>query len=432
MQRYFFMAMAMLSYMILPFLGIGTAEAASDFEERTANMAEITDLRCNAEEDKVRIVADATAEVDYKVQVLEDPGRVVVDLSGAWISSDIRKSRSIDGQFARKVRIAQFDENTVRIVVETDMGKNPANYDVFSITGDAGEPAYRVVMDFGNLRPSSESSVIGVSEPGDEEVQDEHKETRKERKERERNEKKERKEREKQEKERQKKEAETQVNTERQKAEPSEEQTEKEEIGGFEGVNVPGLRGKRIAIDAGHGGSDVGAIGPSGVTEASITLRVALWVQGLLEASGADVIMTRTTDTEVSPRGARATDVDELQSRCDVANKANADIFISIHMDSFSSGAAHGTTGYYFEGGSAKSTRLADTIRSELVKALGTDSRGTKSCHFYVVKHTSMPAALIEMAFVSNPKEEKLMNSKAGAEKAARAIVRGITRYFGG
>ena len=192
----------------------------------------------------------------------------------------------------------------------------------------------------------------------------------------------------------------------------------------------PGIKGKKIVIDPGHGGEDSGAIGPSGVTEKSITLQIAKEVERMLKEAGAKVTMTRTTDTEVSPKHRQATDVDELQARCDVANKAKADIFISIHMDSFTSREASGTTGYYYTKGSAASKRLAAAIQSELVGQLKTTSRGIKTCNFYVVKHTKMPATLIEVAFVSNPKEEKLLTSKKGVQKAAIGIVNGISDFF--
>ena len=194
---------------------------------------------------------------------------------------------------------------------------------------------------------------------------------------------------------------------------------------------ITGLKGRVITIDAGHGGSDAGAIGPTGVTEKSVTLNIALRLQKLLEAEGATVYMTRTTDTEVSPKGAKASDIEELQARCDVANQANSDIFVSIHNDSFTNGAAKGTTGYYYARGSAKSRTLADDIRKAVIDELGTESRGTQSCNFYVVKHTDMPATLVEVAFISNPSEEKLLASDEGAQKAAQGIADGIADYFG-
>lgn len=193
---------------------------------------------------------------------------------------------------------------------------------------------------------------------------------------------------------------------------------------------IEGVAGHTIVLDPGHGGSDTGAIGPTGVTEKSIALRIAKRLKTLLEAEGAEVILTRTEDTEVSPKKAKATDVEELQARCDIANQNAADIFLSIHLDAFFGPEAHGTTGYYYEMGSADSTRLADCVKRGVLRRLGTLDRGTKPCAFYVCRHTDMPAMLLETAFVSNPREEQMMNSEEGVENAAQGIAAGIAEYF--
>jgi N-acetylmuramoyl-L-alanine amidase len=196
--------------------------------------------------------------------------------------------------------------------------------------------------------------------------------------------------------------------------------------------NILTLEGKIIVIDPGHGGGDAGAIGPTGVMEKSVTLRVALALEKMLQETGAEVIMTRRTDRQVSAKGDRASAIEELQARCDVANNANATIFISIHADSFTNPAARGSTGYYYsktEGTSAK--RLADAIRRGICEQLRTPSRGTKPCDFYVVRHTDMAATLVELAFISNPDEEKLLDSDEGILKAAQGIFDGIEDYFG-
>ena len=204
----------------------------------------------------------------------------------------------------------------------------------------------------------------------------------------------------------------------------------KKKDSGDELEGITGLKGKKITIDAGHGGSDSGAIGPTGAMEKNITLKVATELKNLLLAEGATVYMTRTKDTEVSPKKGRATDIEELQARCDIANAKESDIFISIHMDSFTNDAAKGTTGYYYARGSAKSRDLADKVRQGVIDQLGTSSRGTQSCNFYVVKHTDMPATLVELAFISNKAEEKLLVSEAGVKKAAQGILDGIEDYF--
>ena len=195
---------------------------------------------------------------------------------------------------------------------------------------------------------------------------------------------------------------------------------------------ITALSGKKIVIDPGHGGNDAGAIGPTGVMEKTVTLKVALELRKLLEAEGAQVIMTREGDTTVSYKGAKASDIEELGARCDVANRVGADIFISIHADSFTRPEARGTTGYYYsKSTTGKGQKLADCIRRNLVEQLGTPSRGTQPCNFYVVKNTDMPATLIELGFISNKEEEQLLNSKEGVQKAAQGILDGIEDYFG-
>ena len=195
---------------------------------------------------------------------------------------------------------------------------------------------------------------------------------------------------------------------------------------------ITALSGKKIVIDPGHGGNDAGAIGPTGVMEKNVTLNVALELKRLLEAEGAQVIMTRETDRTVSSKGAAASDIEELGARCDVANRIGADIFISIHADSFTRPEARGTTGYYYsKSTTGRGQKLADCIRRNLIEQLGTPSRGTQPCNFYVVKHTDMPATLIELGFISNKEEEKLLDSAEGVRKAAQGILDGIEDYFG-
>jgi N-acetylmuramoyl-L-alanine amidase len=369
-------------------LPLATAAAAeSDFGERINGMAEVTGLRESSDGDKTRIVIDATREVTYKKMVLSSPDRVVVDIANAWLSPEVKRSIDIDNTFVGKVKIAQFDPKTVRVVVETKVGQN--NYQVFTL--NSGSVPGRVVMDFGNLENSDD----------------------------------------------------VKIDWSKKTTEPIEPQPEQEKpmprAGGGSAdedvdtaINgITGLKGRVIVIDPGHGGSDSGAIGPTGVMEKSITLRVGNELRRLLTQEGAAVYMTRSTDKEVSPKRSKATDIEELQARCDVANQKNADIFVSIHMDSFTNDAAKGTTGYYYSLGNKRSRILADKIRAGVIDQLGTQSRGTQSSNFYVVKHTDMPATLVELAFISNKNEEQLMNSEDGIKKAAQGIADGIADYFG-
>ena len=380
-------ALVMLLTMCLMLWGQQGAEAAG-FAQRAGSMSEITGIRVSTDADKTRVVVDGTKETEYKVSVISNPQRIIIDIQNAWVSPNVKKATNIDSRFAKAVRIAQHDSSTVRVVVESSMGKN--NYKVFALKG--GTTAYRVVMDFGKVGGGSKNSGIDFN---------------------------------------------PQPKPDTSGSSTTGSNTNKGDTVGTtpsgtstESVFTPGIKGKIIALDAGHGGSDTGAIGPTGVTEKGVTLRVAKALQKLLQAEGATVLMTRTTDTEVSPKKANASDVEELQARCDVGNDGNADIFISMHMDSFTNSTPSGTTGYYYTKGSKAGQRLAQYLSEGVVTALGTGNRGTKSCNFYVVKHTDMPATLVEMAFISNDKEEKLMNSEAGINRAAEGLLNGLRRFF--
>ena len=399
MKRIFFYIHLLLLTTLCLLLPLSAASAEEgDFSERVNSMVEITGIRDSFDGDKTRIVIDATKPVKYKKMVLSGPDRVVVDIENAWLSPKLDKHISIENRFVGGVKIAQFDPQTVRVVVETKVGKN--NYNVFALNG--GTIPGRIVMDFGNLT-NSDGAQIDLSRNGSQPAKNETETV--------------------------KPAPSKPVEQPASKQETQEPNDEDDMDGELSGIT--GLKGRKIVLDPGHGGSDSGAIGPTGVMEKSVTLRVANELKRLLVQEGAEVYMTRSADIEVSKKRAKATDIEELQARCDVANEKNADIFISIHMDSFTSSAAHGTTGYYYSLGDKRSRKLADKIRIGIIDQLGTQSRGTQSCNFYVVKHTDMPATLVEVAFISNESEEKLMDSEDGIRKAAQGIADGIADYFG-
>lgn len=372
--------------------------ADTNFGQRVSGMAEVTGVRVSTEANKTRIVIDANKEVTYKAMSLGEPDRLVVDIPNAWISPKLKKEFSVNSRFVGKARVAQFNPQTVRIVVESKVGKQ--NHKVFSLKG--GPVAGRVVLDIGDLSGDSSGTKIDLPKTKPTPAPSTKPTTKP-----------------------------TKPSTKpSQKPESKPETKPQDDVDG-ELAGITGLRGRKITIDPGHGGSDSGAIGPTGVMEKSVTLRVAQELKRLLVAEGATVYMTRDTDTEVSPKGADASDIEELQARCDIPNQNGSDIFVSIHMDSFTNGAAKGTTGYYYSLGSKRSRDLADKIRAGVIDQLGTQSRGTQSSNFYVVKHTDMPATLVEVAFISNPSEERLMNSEAGIKKAAQGIADGIADFFG-
>jgi N-acetylmuramoyl-L-alanine amidase len=183
----------------------------------------------------------------------------------------------------------------------------------------------------------------------------------------------------------------------------------------------------KICIDPGHGGSDTGATNKTtGLKESTVDLAVGLRVKSLAEADGHTIVMTRETDRDVAYPGAPASR--ELQARCDIANNARADIFVSIHCNSFSDPAAHGVETLYAKD-SEHGEDLAGYIQEELVK-LGFTDRGIKNDPLYVTKYTDMPAALAELPFISNPDEADLLCNDLWQLRFADAIYEGIRRYF--
>ena len=186
------------------------------------------------------------------------------------------------------------------------------------------------------------------------------------------------------------------------------------------------LTGKVICLDPGHGGSDPGAVGPTGTLEKDNTLAIALLLRDRLEKNGATVIMTREADTDV--KSPDASSQEELGARVDIANDHGADIFISIHNDAFTNSQAAGSTTFHY--GSPEGIRLASAIQKHLVDGLGTKDRGARYASFYVIRYTDMPAALVEAAFISNPEEEVLLASVDGRWTIAECIFHGIMKYF--
>lgn len=190
---------------------------------------------------------------------------------------------------------------------------------------------------------------------------------------------------------------------------------------------TPGLKGKVIVLDPGHGGSDAGAIGSGGTMEKTVTLTVAREMTALLEKAGAKVVLTRQEDYDVF--GPDASARDELQARVNVAVFHTADIFISIHANAASSHLAGGTATYYYKKTSYDAL-LAQNLQSGMIQAGGLRDRSFFPANFYVVKHTDMPAALVELAFISNVEEEKMLNDPLFLQKMAQGITNGLERFL--
>jgi len=185
------------------------------------------------------------------------------------------------------------------------------------------------------------------------------------------------------------------------------------------------LTGKVICLDPGHGGQDTGAIGFANSLEKENNLAIALLVKDRLERNGASILMTHDEDTDIT---STSNSQETAAARVSLANESHADIFVSIHNDSFADSQVSGTTTYHY--GNAESARLAACIQNSLVEGLGTKDRGVRFGSFYAIRYTAMPSVHIEVAFISNPEEELLLSSADGRNKAAEYIANGIMRYF--
>lgn len=193
-------------------------------------------------------------------------------------------------------------------------------------------------------------------------------------------------------------------------------------------VTASPVAGHKICIDPGHGGPDTGAIGPTGVQEKDVNLAIALQVRDELVSRGATVVMTRDTDRSVA--APNAPHDDELQARCNVATNSHSDIFVSIHNNAAPNASANGMETYHARDASDASVLLAQTIFGSMQGSLELRPRGVFPANYYVIHKATMPAELTEVAFVTNPLEEKLLASPDFQRKAATAIADGIVAYY--
>lgn len=170
-----------------------------------------------------------------------------------------------------------------------------------------------------------------------------------------------------------------------------------------------------VVLDPGHGGSDYGAI-RAGINEKDITLDVAKRVQAILLNKGIKVAMTRTADTTL-----------QLKDRTDFTASINPDIFVSIHVNSSTTEVGSGIETHYYHDDSIE---LAQSVHSSLMSHIKTKDRGLFKSRFYVINHTSVPAILVEIGFLSNPTERAELVTEDRKQQTAKAIAEGIIKYL--
>ncbi len=193
----------------------------------------------------------------------------------------------------------------------------------------------------------------------------------------------------------------------------------------WEIYQAPQSRGKnlsdyRIIVDAGHGGSNVGALGPAGSTEKQVTLPLAFALKKELEKTGAEIIMTRTEDVYLG-----------LYDRVKMASEVKADVVLSLHYNALPQGQNpnrhHGTSVHYYH---SHSFNLALSIYEEIKTGIGWKGDGLRYQDLAIPRLTECPSILVENAFLTHPEEEILAKNEKFQRIVARSIRKGLEKWF--
>ncbi len=191
-------------------------------------------------------------------------------------------------------------------------------------------------------------------------------------------------------------------------------------------VSVMPVDKKCIVIDAGHGGFDPGKVASDGVNEKNINLSIASKLSTFLEEGGAVIRNTRIEDSSLSESKRQ-----DLKSRAEIANNSKADIFVSIHQNSFPKSSVKGAQVFYYKG-SEEGKKLAGFIQSRLKEVVDIDNSRIAKANdsYYVLKQIKIPSVIVECGFLSNGVEHNKLMSSEYQEKLAWAIYMGILDYF--
>ena len=383
-------------------------------EDKLAALPKITGVRHWTSSMGSTVVIDMEDQVPYEVHRLMSPERIYFDLHDTALAAGLDgKAMEVGDASLTRVRVAQPVAGVTRVVLDTRDGSN------FSVSMESNP--YRLVVE---LRASEKTSVASHFAPNRSAAI-----------------------------------ASGSVDTAASplKAAPVGTLAAKATEQVVAARAFPARTGKlRMVLDAGHGGWDLGTVGREGLLEKDLVLDVTQRLGKLLEARlGAEVMFTRTDDTYLP-----------LEQRADIANQAQADLFVSVHANYSSSAAARGVETYYTNLFSApgsreverhedgtfeklapvslttgglhekieESRRLAASVQRALYATLSATSpdirnRGIKDSAFAVLTGTTMPAILTEISFVSSPADERNLQSAAYRQQIAEALYQGIARY---
>jgi N-acetylmuramoyl-L-alanine amidase len=373
-----FLNLASDSKKILPYLGVFLVILSPFFAE--ASSVEVKDIRSWSSENYTRVVVDLTNTVEFSKNRLSNPDRLYFDVKDAHISKEINTSIPVGDGILKTVRASQFNKTTVRVVLDLD---EISDYQTFIFD----DPARLVIDVYGKTRTADKADMNFVK--------------------------------------------------------------------------------RRIVLDPGHGGHDPGAVGPKNLYEKDVVLDIALKLKKvLMEDPFNEVFLTRERDIFIP-----------LEERTAMANKKNADLFLSIHANASPRREAKGIETYLLnwtddeeairvaarenaislkkmramnrqvdivdviksdlirENKRDESIKLANYIQRSLISNLDSDTKlvlnlGVKQALFYVLFGAKMPSVLVEVSFISNPEEERLLSNDAYRTEIAKGIAKGLNTYL--
>jgi N-acetylmuramoyl-L-alanine amidase len=300
----------------------------------------------------------ASDNIKPEILLLESPNRIAM----AFANTTIYETITIPGSSPniRIIQAAQFDENTVYVIVEP---KETLSYEYASLIG-----RNKFILELTKARPGS-LKTIAPSEP---------------------------------------------VIIEAAAIVKVPPKKVPVKAIGTKEAKLP-LKNKVIVIDPGHGGKDPGYVGKYGTLEKHLTYKVALKLKRILREAGASVFLTRYSDVSV-----------KNGKIVEIANGRNADLFIALHFNSYTSPRTTGCETFYF---TPQSRKFAMIMQKTLCSTIKRRNRGVKKDMYYTIHHTTMPSVLVEAVYLTNPKEEKLILKPAFQETVAYGIYKGIIEY---
>lgn len=346
---------------------------------------QIKDLRYYETAQGIRVVIESNGQLEFSRGNLKNPERLFFDFKNATLNKELKREIVLNKSLINKIRVGQFDANTVRVVF--DLSNFDYEFKIITL-----EDPYRLVIDIYSVTRGN----LDIKDKGV--------------------------------------------------------------------IKNPKLSLKRkIVLDPGHGGKDPGAIGQNGLMEKDVVLDVALKVRELMKDNPKyDIILTRENDTYIP-----------LNERTEIANKVNADLFISIHVNASHNSYARGIETYLLnwtddeeairvaarenaisvakmkqmkgelgfmlaslerEAKRDDSVKLAGYVHNAMIKNLKNSfsrhDNGVKQALFYVLVGAQMPSCLLEISYISNSEEEKLLSNDLYRTKVAMSIAEGIENYF--